>query len=247
MNRYLATINVPGYLPMDDDPPTFDTPQEAWAYLAEERKRAEDDVDYPSESPLAYEYSEGWGALSNWGEEGWDYVANGSVADYGLAPDGTGSIALDTPGREGEEHDLGLVYSVTVVEPEVQEGRVPVQRPEPYGGPDKPMSDESAELLRRFAREHQQGHQIILTSLDPDFVPEPYNPPPTEAKRLWVAMTDEWWEPHPEEPGSFWRTVEPCDDTCHHPVHAFNPERLRHLESAVWVIAHGVREKPVVD
>lgn len=34
----------------------------------------------------------------------------------------------------------------------------------------------------------------------------------------------------PTSDPAYWRMVEPCEDTCHHPVHAFgNPERLRHL------------------
>ena len=66
---------------------------------------------------------------------------------------------------------------------------------------------------------------------------------PTEATRLWVEMTDQWWEPS-EDP-HYWRTVEPCDDTCHNPVHAFNAPRRHHIESAIWITTHGVPEKPV--
>lgn len=55
-------------------------------------------------------------------------------------------------------------------------------------------------------------------------------------ERLYVPATGEWWEPT-EDP-AWWRTVEPCGDDCHHPVHAFgHPERIRHLEEAAWVKA----------
>lgn len=40
ITRYVATINVPGYLPMDDDPPVFDSAREAWQYLVGEVDRA---------------------------------------------------------------------------------------------------------------------------------------------------------------------------------------------------------------
>jgi len=40
---YIATMNTTGYLPWsDDEPPSFDTPGEAWDYLADERRRQED-------------------------------------------------------------------------------------------------------------------------------------------------------------------------------------------------------------
>lgn len=48
---FLATVNVPGYLPEDNDPPVFDTPQEAWQYLADERERGEDSADYSDFDP----------------------------------------------------------------------------------------------------------------------------------------------------------------------------------------------------
>ena len=54
--------------------------------------------------------------------------------------------------------------------------------------------------------------------------------------RLFVPLTDEWWEPHPTDVDRY-RTVEPCTETCHHPVHAFgHPERLQHTEEAAWII-----------
>lgn len=96
---YVATINVPGYLPMDDEPPTFSTAQEAWQYLLDERKRAEDELGEG-------DYSETVEALTRHASEKW------LVADFERA----GSVHGDTPGYDGN-HDLGLVYAVTEVDP----------------------------------------------------------------------------------------------------------------------------------
>lgn len=63
-------------------------------------------------------------------------------------------------------------------------------------------------------------------------------------QRLWVPATDQWWEPTPESPDLWWRTVEPCDDTCHHPVHAFGAPRRRHIEDAAWIARNGTETKP---
>jgi hypothetical protein len=94
---YVATVNVPGYLPMDDDPPTFDTAAGAWAYLADERERDEDAAETEDE-----EYSDTVTRLR--------YLAE--------TEHGTGVVYGCTPGREGEIHDLGLAYCVTLVERE---------------------------------------------------------------------------------------------------------------------------------
>ena len=107
MPRYLATINTPGYLPMDDDPPTFDTPREAWTYLADERREAEDSAFQPGDdanftATVNMLESLGDGTLS------FEEIGDG---------DGTGSVGGVTPGYDGG-HDLGLVYSVTIVEEE---------------------------------------------------------------------------------------------------------------------------------
>lgn len=66
----------------------------------------------------------------------------------------------------------------------------------------------------------------------------------TEKERLFVPLTDEWWEPI-EDDSERYRTVEPCDDRCHHPVHAFgHPERLRHTEDAAWIRRNAVPSIP---
>lgn len=89
---YVATINVPGYLPMDDDPATFDTPSEAWQYLVSEIERSWDD--YPED-------------------------ANGACVEahtqlHNLDQSKAGVVYAPTPGYEGD-HDLGLAYCVTEV------------------------------------------------------------------------------------------------------------------------------------
>jgi hypothetical protein len=96
--QYVATINTPGYLPMDDDPPVFDTAREAWAYLADERERGEDDYAEDDE-----DYSDTYQDLVS--------LANG----YTKNGDEPGTIYGPTPGYDGN-HDLGLAYSVDIWE-----------------------------------------------------------------------------------------------------------------------------------
>ena len=107
MPRYIATINVPGYLPMDDDPPVFDTPGEAWEYLADERRDGEEQAFEPGDDP-------GFSATVNILES----LADGtlSFAEVGDG-DGTGSVTGLTPGYDGD-HDLGLAYTVSIAEEE---------------------------------------------------------------------------------------------------------------------------------
>jgi hypothetical protein len=90
---FVATINVPGYLPMDDEPPMFETAAEAWQYLADERDYGEDQAEFTEADPTRV----------------------GDVAADLRKMDGTGTVYGFTPGYEGE-HDLGLAYSVTAVE-----------------------------------------------------------------------------------------------------------------------------------
>jgi hypothetical protein len=93
---YVATINVPGYLPMDDDPPQFETTREAWEYLRDERERGLQDLD----------------------EEGEDEtftVLDALSKGYSKNGDQVGSVVGPTPGYDGD-HDLGLAYSVSAVE-----------------------------------------------------------------------------------------------------------------------------------
>lgn len=91
---YVATVNVPGYLPMDDDPPTFDVVRDAWDYLVQERRDAEDEA---VDSETGVPYSETVDAL--------DARAQAGVV---------GTVYGDTPGYDGS-HDLGLAYCVSEV------------------------------------------------------------------------------------------------------------------------------------
>lgn len=95
--KYVATINVPGYLPTDDDPPVFDTPAEAWQYLADERRRGEDDS--------------GDGVYSETVRE-LDTLASTAGVTCKCNGCSLGTVYGDTPGYEGD-HDLGLAYSVS--------------------------------------------------------------------------------------------------------------------------------------
>lgn len=129
---YVATINTPGYLPWDDEPPVFETPREAWDYLAGERSRAEDEQCYAHGDVVECEkgfgcqwspeagYSDTFGELAVCGDETQEhggYLAgpDGLWVANGLDVDGTGTIYGDTPGSHSE-HDLGLAYSVAWVE-----------------------------------------------------------------------------------------------------------------------------------
>ncbi|MFD6092826.1 hypothetical protein ACFWGN_11950 [Oerskovia sp. NPDC060338] len=101
---FIATINVPGYLPDgDQSPAVFDTAAEAWAYLAEERELALNLADMVlAEVDLA--------------------PAPGDAPDLAL-----GELRrfanVDLPGTvyasnslSGATHDLGMAYSVVIAE-----------------------------------------------------------------------------------------------------------------------------------
>ncbi len=94
MSGYVATVNTPGYLPQDDEPPVFDTAREAWEYLADQREREEEDSepDAPADQELSDTYHELW-----------------------LHRDEPGTVYGPTPGYQGS-HDLGLAYCVTPVD-----------------------------------------------------------------------------------------------------------------------------------
>jgi hypothetical protein len=119
MSKYVAIINTPGYLPMDDEPPTFDTAQEAWEYLAEEREHAEDSADYADDDPEAYEYSDTLATLRY--IAGDEHEHGNPREDYPTNADGTGTVYGGTPGYDGE-HDLGLAYSVAIARHDDTEG-----------------------------------------------------------------------------------------------------------------------------
>lgn len=98
---YVATVNVPGYLPTNDDPPVFDTCAEAWEYLHTERERDLDDpMNDEDDGPDAC-LEEIQGFI--------DEPITGVV--YGATP----GYSLDY--ADGCPWDLGLAYCVTEVEP----------------------------------------------------------------------------------------------------------------------------------
>lgn len=109
--RYVATINTPGYLPMADEPAVFDSAQEAWAYLAEERERDEDNMASPEE----YEYTATVASLRYLASD--DHVHGHPFEDVPTNANGTGTLYGRTPGYDGD-HDLGLAYSVDIYDPE---------------------------------------------------------------------------------------------------------------------------------
>jgi hypothetical protein len=99
MIHYLAFINIPGYLP-EGDTLVFDTPGEAWAWLADERKEAEEAMYEPGDDE---DYSETVGAL----------IERANAAE-GSELYGPGTVLGDTPGCTAQQsiYDLGRVYGV---------------------------------------------------------------------------------------------------------------------------------------
>jgi len=105
-----AIINTPGYLPEADEPAIFHTAREAWDYLADERRDAEDSaIDIDDAEPFEG-YSATVNTLECFARGEWD-PALGASDD-----DGTGVVYGSTPGYDGD-HDLGKAYSVVVAEP----------------------------------------------------------------------------------------------------------------------------------
>ncbi|HTF53580.1 MAG TPA: hypothetical protein VK735_39560 [Pseudonocardia sp.] len=115
--RYVATINVPGYLPTGgDEPAVFDSAQEAWEYLADERERGEDNSPEWVDGNWSGEYTATRETLAVLGTAAhWQGEMSEWLAEHGLAADGTGTVHGATPGYDGD-HDLGLSYSVSVAE-----------------------------------------------------------------------------------------------------------------------------------
>lgn len=92
---FLATVNVPGYLPMSDERHVFHDAASAWQYLVAERMRGEDNAD----DDESCEYSDTVNLME-------DLAIIGCMR---------GAVHGATPGSDSE-HDLGLTYSVTVWE-----------------------------------------------------------------------------------------------------------------------------------
>lgn len=91
---YQVTINAPGYLPMSDEPHVFESMQQAWEWLRDERQKDLDDVDYDEpdmDKDQCLEELDG-------------------MIDHPI----TGVVYGCTPGYDGD-HDLGLAYSVVEI------------------------------------------------------------------------------------------------------------------------------------
>lgn len=116
---YVATINVPGYLPMMDNVEPFESAKGAWEYLVQERMRDEDSATYETGDPDEFVYSDTLQDLQA-AVNALDAQSDRDITDAGLMLDGTGTIGGNTPGYPGS-HDLGLNYSVTLVSRETTE------------------------------------------------------------------------------------------------------------------------------
>lgn len=100
---YVAYINIPGYLPMDDEPHIFENATDAWDYLANIRREFEDSAELPGDS-----YSDTVLALEansmRMKADGTPYQFTGTV--YGPSP----LADKDDP------YDLGYAYTVDIYE-----------------------------------------------------------------------------------------------------------------------------------
>lgn len=95
---YVATINIPGYLP-EGDPFYANKPAECWEWLADERLRAEDATEDAGD-----EYSDTLFELRR---------RSRVAAMEPRASVNLGTVYGGTPGYGGD-HDLGVAYSVDV-------------------------------------------------------------------------------------------------------------------------------------
>src|SRR5262245_30757025 len=103
---YVANVHIPGYVP-ESDMPGFETPREAWGYLAHERER---DCETAEVDPQEDDSYLDLRRLADGGSRRDGRLITGHV-DGG---DAAGWVRGDTPGREGD-HDLGLIYEVSEV------------------------------------------------------------------------------------------------------------------------------------
>lgn len=81
--KYVASIHFPGCLP-ESDPVEFDTAEEAWDYLSDERRRYEEESDPDQE--LSEDWSPTVDALTGMGDE------EGTVQGYQWFP----GVTVDT-------------------------------------------------------------------------------------------------------------------------------------------------------
>ncbi len=116
VRRYVATINVPGYMPESDESNVFSSARDAWEYLAGERERAENDAcDETCEDGPAcrwgytHDLSDTYACLLALSAETVDVAALDSSM---VNANRLGTVYGETPGYHGS-HDLGIAYSVT--------------------------------------------------------------------------------------------------------------------------------------
>jgi hypothetical protein len=106
-------MNTPGYLPVTELL-VFASAAEAWDYLREERERQEDD-----EAPDEENYSATREQLATLATA--EHWQDGAPVTLGpIDATGAGTVYGPTPGTDSE-HDLGIAYSVTVVEGPAEE------------------------------------------------------------------------------------------------------------------------------
>lgn len=99
---YVAYVNVPGYLPMADEPMSAEEPEACWEWLAGERRR---DLDAAPSGLQAEQADQGEMDMM-------DMMGDGEYpADWHGSR--TGTVWAATPG--GSDHDLGLAYTVREV------------------------------------------------------------------------------------------------------------------------------------
>lgn len=63
-----------------------------------------------------------------------------------------------------------------------------------------------------------EGGVTLIAALGGDTT---INPTPPEGMSIAACA--------PTDDPAYWRTIQECDATCHHPIHAFRPGRRRHL------------------
>lgn len=129
--KFVAMINTPGYLPDSVDLPTFDTAKEAWLYLAEERRRAEDEAaDYVTHNVTVIDAATGEpdyeDTISTYSQTVLELERRADMTMPGVQGIGSdpynfvGTIYGKTPGYDSTESDddLGVAYTVDYADEE---------------------------------------------------------------------------------------------------------------------------------
>lgn len=96
---YEAFVNTPGYLPMGDEPTSFDSAREAWGWLVDECERGEDVGCTISDAQWTMRRLADSDSAWSLGTPEW------------METTLVGTVYAGTPGYDGN-HDLGLAYTV---------------------------------------------------------------------------------------------------------------------------------------